>query len=91
MAKRCTKCRQRKSLDEFRRGRSRKDGLNPWCKACEKEWCMANAESLKASHRAWNQANPEKKRAHDRRYREKKRGRIRRDIASASERRTDAI
>jgi hypothetical protein len=70
--KRCTKCGEKKTLGEFRRDRSRKDGRYPQCRACEKEWRESNAERLKAYHRAWNRANPEKKRAHDRRYRERK-------------------
>jgi hypothetical protein len=70
--KRCTKCGEEKLPGEFRRDRSRNDGRYPQCKACEKEWRTANAQRLKAYHRAWNRGNPEKKRAHDRRYREKK-------------------
>ena len=35
--KRCSKCEQVKSLEEFYRARSRST-VNPWCKDCYREW-----------------------------------------------------
>ena len=37
--KRCSKCRQEKPISEFRRNRSRYDGLQHRCVPCDKEYC----------------------------------------------------
>jgi len=46
--KQCTKCKEQKSLDEFR---LRKDNRNSWCKPCEKaykkEWDTKRSNELK--------------------------------------------
>ncbi len=36
--KQCTKCKKLKSKSEFRKNRSRKDGLSLWCKKCSREY-----------------------------------------------------
>jgi len=36
--RRCTKCREVKSIDEFHKDRTRPGGIVPWCKACAKEF-----------------------------------------------------
>jgi hypothetical protein len=36
--KQCTKCKKRKDESEFRKNRSRKDGLSLWCKKCSREY-----------------------------------------------------
>ena len=38
MAKRCSKCKETKPLIDFSKDRSRKDGLNVWCKVCKKAY-----------------------------------------------------
>lgn len=35
--KQCTKCKENKELTNFTKQKSRKDGLNPWCKLCCKK------------------------------------------------------
>ena len=34
----CSKCKLWKSITEFYKNKSRKDGLNSWCKCCQKEY-----------------------------------------------------
>ena len=34
ISKRCPKCKQKKTLSEFYKNRSEKDGLQGWCKSC---------------------------------------------------------
>jgi len=46
--KRCTKCGLKKELIAFPRNKSRKDGLDGWCKACHlenaKQWALKNKD-----------------------------------------------
>lgn len=58
--KRCTKCSIEKHIAEFGRAYSRKDGLNPWCKACKAAYYQANYERINAKQAAWKQAHREK-------------------------------
>jgi 5-methylcytosine-specific restriction endonuclease McrA len=45
----CTKCGEEKSPDGFARDKRRKDGLQVHCKACYREWYVANAERKQAA------------------------------------------
>ena len=36
--KTCTKCHNVKSISEFHKNKSKKEGLNNWCKKCVKEY-----------------------------------------------------
>ena len=60
--KRCTKCGDLKLLGEFRKHRSRGDGLDSQCKACHaarnKRWRKANREWIEAYNKRWREANP---------------------------------
>lgn len=51
--KKCTKCGKRKRRAQFTKDRSKKDGLQAWCKACQgtyhKAW--ARTPEGRASHR----------------------------------------
>jgi hypothetical protein len=40
--KKCSKCKTEKELSEFGVARSRKDGLNYWCKGCCKTYSQEN-------------------------------------------------
>lgn len=65
--KQCTKCGTSKPTDQFGKQKHRKDGLNPWCKACKsaagKVYFAANKDRLRPIRAAWSAANPEKRRA----------------------------
>lgn len=38
MKKCCSKCLQEKDFSEFRKDKSRPDGVTPWCKVCAREF-----------------------------------------------------
>ena len=52
--KTCTKCKEDKSNVEFCVQRHRKDGLNPWCRACTKNWRTENIEHRRQWNREYN-------------------------------------
>lgn len=65
--KRCTRCKEFKQRSEFYKNRSQKDGLQTYCKSCNKaqieEWRAANPERERARQAA---RDPEaKKRNYD--------------------------
>jgi hypothetical protein len=64
MDKICTKCKQLKSLKEFGKCKSFKDGYAYWCKQCFKQWRQYNPEY----HKQWCRDNPEKIKQHDKQY-----------------------
>lgn len=57
--KKCGSCKQEKSFDEFGKSKSRKDGLQSYCKACRKlytdQWYKEN-QALQVSRVGANQA-----------------------------------
>ena len=58
--KACSRCKLDKGIEEFRRNRSNRDGLQSECKACQE-----------IARRAWRERRPEVERATKRRYRER--------------------
>ena len=58
--KRCYKCGEEKALCEFSKNKSRKDGLNSRCRACNKAYNQANKEKFAKRDKAYQQANKEK-------------------------------
>lgn len=70
MVRRCGQCGIEKSIDNFHKNASRKDGLQTWCKDCQRERTYT-----------WRQANPEKyaavrKDSYERRGRDTQRARL---------------
>lgn len=63
VCKTCTKCSETKALDEFGRDKNRRDGLNPWCKACNRANAnrhrLANVEVISAKRKAKYREDPE--------------------------------
>ena len=55
--KKCTKCDIEKDISEFCKHKGRKDGINNWCKECEK---------IRVAK--WKEINPEKKKQSDKNY-----------------------
>jgi hypothetical protein len=53
--KECTKCGNRKMLDDFPKAKSARDGRGSWCRACQREYV-----------RAWKSAHPERVRKSNR-------------------------
>lgn len=59
MSKKCTKCETTKSLDEFNKAASNKDGLQYWCKGCARAYQQANRDRLNAASARWYEKNKE--------------------------------
>jgi len=68
--KNCSNCKETKPVTEFHK--SRKDGLQAYCKACRKAYRKAhyeaNKDKLIAYHKAYFEANREKERARMKAY-----------------------
>lgn len=62
--KKCARCTSEKPTDLFGRDKARKDGLNPYCKACARErnaeYARLNPERVRASQNAYDRRNAEK-------------------------------
>jgi len=63
MEKKCTKCEIIKPRDDFGKDKTKKDGLNYWCKSCVKEYYKANREEHLVRTSEYIKANKEKHRA----------------------------
>jgi 5-methylcytosine-specific restriction endonuclease McrA len=74
MLKVCTRCRTPKSLDEFPKDKSKKDGRYPVCKVCRSPIANASYAARQPQERerrkARYHANPDKFRAESKRFRE---------------------
>jgi len=51
--KTCTKCGEMKPLSEFYKDKHSKDGLTSWCKACAREYRIANREKRRICGRKY--------------------------------------
>ena len=62
--KKCTKCKQNKSSDQFYEDKSSKNGLRSNCKLCSNNssiaWYKANIEIEQSKKKSWRQRNPVK-------------------------------
>src|SRR5208282_729736 len=71
--KKCSRCKDLKSLDLFSRDRSRADGYSARCKSCDSNkqavWCAANIEKRKATNAAWYILNADREKAQAAAYR----------------------
>ena len=71
--KTCTSCGETKTVAEFHKDKSRRDGLSNACKCCNMariaEWQKANPEKSRANAAKWQKANPEKRRSQDAKWR----------------------
>lgn len=70
--KKCRQCGQIKPKSNFCKGPRYKDGLQPWCADCRREYRQAyyqkNKDHINAKARKWAKDNPEKMREIDRRW-----------------------
>lgn len=77
MIKKCAKCGEEKSFEEFNKAKGRKDGLNPYCKACCREYRNVNREKILAQKKAHYYENVEILREKNRQKYQKNKGRYR--------------
>jgi len=57
----CSKCKQEKSINEFNKDSSNKDGLNYWCTDCHKEYYQKHKQKIKKHQKEYDQEHkPEK-------------------------------
>ena len=67
--KKCSRCGETKTVDQFSKRARSKDGLNHWCKDCNKaecsRWYADNGEKARAAMADWRATNFEKKKASD--------------------------
>lgn len=73
--KTCTKCDKEKPLSDFSKKKSRKDGLNTWCKSCMNESSARWRQRNQNYSNEWAAANREKRRTYGRKWRENNRDR----------------
>lgn len=66
--KKCSKCKEHKSLDNFKRNRCRKDGYNGQCKACVKQYAKDNPDIIKAQHQRYHEKYKETQNARAKEY-----------------------
>jgi len=61
----CSKCKNAKSITEFWKQKSSKDGLHCWCKECyrnwRREWNKNNPEKCRKNELKWQNKNPERR------------------------------
>jgi hypothetical protein len=78
--KTCTKCRTVKSLDEFSKRKTSKDGHQSQCKICCQNylssWIASNKEKVKQTMREWRIKNQEKEALALKKYAEKNKDQI---------------
>jgi len=70
--KRCFRCKADKSLDSFCKDRTRKDGLNPWCRKCCKNYNDSVREHRSHISKLRYQKTREKRLKQAKEYREQK-------------------
>lgn len=69
--KSCAKCKVERSLFDFGKDAKRKDGLQPYCKACNRAYRIANKAKIaayreehsdyyRAKNKEWREANPDR-------------------------------
>ncbi len=68
--KQCSKCKETKSLSEFSKCKSKKDGYQTICRPCQKAYYEANKEKIAAKKKVYREANKEKIAAKSKAYRE---------------------
>lgn len=68
----CTKCNKEKFFSSFFKDKSRKDGLQPYCKKCFKDHYLENKEQIKQYKKEYQTKNKEKislqKKEHHKKY-----------------------
>lgn len=74
--KKCTKCGEEKSLEEFNKDKTRKDGLDRQCKACRKQYREVNRKKIAERDKRYRESNREKILEREKQYRQENREKI---------------
>jgi len=74
--KKCSKCGEVKSLEEFSKSSKHKTGRRSECKACVKKYNDANKDKIAERCHKYHETHKEEKREYDRKYRVRNRERI---------------
>lgn len=64
--KRCSRCNSEKPFSQYARRQASKDGLSAWCKQCQRDYRVENAERIREVKQQYRDANRDKVRAWDR-------------------------
>ncbi len=68
MDKTCSRCRREFPAEDFNRDRRNTDGLNFWCRECQRTYMAGYYAGHRAAYRArqrrWRAADPARRRAH---------------------------
>ena len=76
----CSKCGVEKEICEFRKDKTKRDGIYPSCKNCKLLWRRENKELTNASNRRSKKNNAEKIKKYNSEYNKKNRERINKKI-----------
>ena len=75
--KSCVGCKQSKKYDDFTKNKTKKDGLNNYCKLCQKNYREKNKEQIREQQKEYRQTNKEKLFAQQTNYRKNNKHKIR--------------
>jgi hypothetical protein len=78
--KKCSKCGTIKEVCEFRKDKTKKDGIYPSCKNCKLIWRRNNKELTNASNRRSKKNNSEKNKKYNSEYQKKNKEKINKRI-----------
>lgn len=73
----CERCKLSKPRCDFHKSSKRPSGCQAWCKPCEREYRMENAERRRAQQASWVARNAEQHQENQRRWREANGERVR--------------
>lgn len=72
LSKKCSKCKVEKPVTDFNKHKRMVDGLRSDCKACKREYYLANKDRYLVWSKDWWKAHPEKLKAKEKRRQPKK-------------------
>ena len=75
--KRCSKCKQIKSISEFSKNHTRKDGHQYVCRQCRKQYYQTNKAEIRQNHQQYQKTHKAGNRHRQKRYYQKIRGHLR--------------
>ena len=74
--KKCSKCGEERDIKNFGKYKKSKDGLQPWCKGCKKQYYENNKDKYKENHKQYYENNKDKIKEYKKEYKEKNKDKI---------------